>query len=156
MEWIRNALELLLQLSKDTLMENERRTLREAQARLSPLTNHPMLLTAEEVLQGFKSFLKMYIAKRQFDNSAHEGLENDLRYEVEDDQNYLTELLEWVAVLEYLDDTPTRQWIEVSYMKTKDSKHMMKESESDTASFNERLSSPGSSLFVTEYFPFYT
>jgi hypothetical protein len=142
MNLIWNGLDLLLKLSESTLMENERRTLQEAQARLYPLTNQSVVSTAEDTLQGFESFLKIYIAKRQFDKSAHEGLGNNLRYEVENDQNYLSELLEWVAVLEYLDDNPKHQWIEVSYKKTHDSKHIMKESESDLALFNERSSSP--------------
>ncbi len=139
MDLIRIDLDLLLQLSKSTLMKDERRTLQEVQARLCPLI---IGSTAENTLQGFRSFLKIYIAKRHFDESAHEGLENNLRYEVENDQNYLLELLEWVAVLEYLDDNPEHPWKEVSYKKSQDSKHVMKESESDMTLFNERSSSP--------------
>ncbi len=138
MDLIRNDLDLLLQLSKSTLMKDERRTLQEVQARLCPLI---IGSTAENTLQGFRSFLKICIAKRYFDESAHEGLEN-LRYEVENDQNYLLELLEWIAVLEYLDDNPKHPWKEVSYKKSQDSKHVMKESESDVALFNEPSSSP--------------
>ena len=61
MDWVNNLLHRLLQLSEHTLMENERKTLQEAQARL---TNHLIVSTAEDVHQEFKQFLKTNIAKR--------------------------------------------------------------------------------------------
>lgn len=120
MDWIRNSLQLLLSLSEYTFIQDEHRTLEEAYSRLFCVTyssERMMQPIARSVIDQFCHFLKSYIEKRQRDKAAHQGMEDNLRYEVEDTGNYISELLEWVETIEIFYDILQHQWTQVRHQR---------------------------------------